>query len=388
MYYCGIDVAKNSHTAIVIDDKGKIVESAQKIENDRKGLNQLIGLLSTYEGQILIGLEATGHYWLALFEMLTNQEYSLVVLNPMQVRAYRKMDIRKRKNDRLDAYWIADFVRFAQPYPTSLDIPAYMQLRELSRFRFRLTQQIGDCKRKIICILDRVFPEYEKLFSDVFLQTSRQLLQEAVTAEDFASLDMIELEKVLSRVSRGRFGYEQARLIHEAARESIGVSFLTDAIHIEMSCLLNQIVLLEQQQNTVERKLEEMMAEIEQYITTIPGIGLATGAMLLAEIGDIHRFESLEKLVAYAGIDASVYQTGLFDGDKVHMSKRGSHYLRYALWQAATASLLHNSEMKSYYEKKRSEGKPHGVAMGAVCHKLLGRVFIILKECRPYVIRE
>jgi transposase len=307
MYYCGIDVAKNSHTAIVIDEKGQIVESAQKIENDRKGLNQLFGLLSPYEGRILMGLEATGHYWLALFEMLTNQEYSLVVLNPMQVRAYRKMDIRKRKNDRLDAYWIADFVRFAQPGPSSLDIPAYMQLRELSRFRFRLTQQIGDCKRKIICILDRVFPEYERLFSDVFLQSSRQLLQEAVTAEDFASLDMIELEQVLSRVSRGRFGHEQARLIQEAARESIGVSFLTDAIHIEMSCLLNQIVLLEQQQNTVERKLEEMMTGIEQYITTIPGIGLATGAMLLAEIGDIHRFESLEKLVAYAGIDASVY---------------------------------------------------------------------------------
>jgi len=386
MYYCGIDVGKNSHTVLVMNERGEVTRPAQRIENDREGLNQLLGLLSSYAGQIFIGLEATGHYWLALFEALTRHNYPLVVLNPMQVRAYRKIDIRKRKTDRQDAYWIADFVRFAQPSPSSLDIPVYLQLRELSRFRFRLTQQIGDCKRKIICILDRVFPEYERLFSDVFLRSSRQLLQGAVTAEDFAGLDMTELEQVLNRVSRGRFGYEQARAIQEAAQKSIGVSFLTDAVHIEMSCLLKQIGLLEQQQKTVERKLEEMMAQIPQYITTIPGVGLATGAMLLAEIGDIHRFESLEKLVAYAGIDASVYQTGLFEGDQMHMSKRGSHYLRYALWQAASASLLHNPEMKSYYDKKRGEGKPHGVAMGAVCHKLLGRVYVILKECRPYVI--
>ena len=386
MYYCGIDVAKHSHTAMVINEKGEIIKPAQSISNDRKGLNQLIDLLSTYKGEILIGLEATGHYWLALFEVLTHQDYPLTVLNPLQVRAYRKIDIRKRKTDRIDAYWIADFMRFAQPGPSRLDIPVFLQLRELSRFRFRLTQQIGDCKRKIISILDRVFPEYDQLFSDIFLQTSRHLLRKAVTAEDFAEFDMVELERVLNQVSRGRFGTEKARQIQAVARESIGVSFLTDAIRIEMSCLLKQIELLEEQRKAVDGKLEELMAQIPQYLTTIPGIGLATGAMLLAEIGDVQRFDSLEKLVAYAGIDATVYQTGQFEGDKMHMSKRGSPFLRCALWQAATASLLHNAEMKSYYDKKRNEGKPHGVAMGAVCHKLLSRIYIILKENRPYII--
>jgi len=229
------------------------------------------------------------------------------------------------------------------------------------------------------------FPEYEQLFSDVFLQTSRQLLQNAVTAEDFAKIDLLELEEILYRTSHGRFGPDKALQIHETAGQSIGVSFLADAIHVEMSCLLSQMSLLEDQRKLVDVKLEELMAQIPQYITTIPGIGLTTGAMLIAEIGDIQRFADPEKLVAYAGIDATVFKTGQFEGDQMHMIKRGSHFLRYALWQAATASLLHNSEMKSYYDKKRAEGKVHGVALGAVCHKLLGRIYIILKENRPYI---
>lgn len=247
-------------------------------------------------------------------------------------------------------------------------------------------QQIGDCKRKIITVLDRVFPEYERLFSDVFLVTSRQLLSQAVTAEEFAAFDLAELEQLLQSVSRKHFGAEKAAQIHSAACQSVGVSFLTDAIHIEMSCMLKQIDLLEDQCTEVEDKIEELMRSSPHYITTIPGIGLVTGAMLLAEIGDIQRFASVEKLVAYAGIDATVYKTGQFEGDEMHMSKRGSHYLHAALWQAATASLLHNPELRLYYDKKRAEGKPHGVALGALCHKLLARVYIVMKEQRAYVI--
>jgi len=387
MNYCGIDVSKRSHTAVVIDDKGQVVQAACTVSNDREGLEKLESMLRVYRDQLLIGLESTGHYWVSLYDVLSHGGYVLSVVNPLQVHAYRHMDIRKRKTERVDALSIAGFMRFANPSPTNLQLPAMLQLRELSRFRFRLTQQIGDCKRKIISILDRVFPEYEKLFSSVFLQASRHLLQEAVTAEEFAELDLTELGVTLSTNSRGRFGREKAEQIQSAARRSVGVSFLTDAIRIEMRCLLEQIGLLEQQRKDVDAKIEEMMAQIPQYITTIPGIGLVTGAMLVAEIGDIQRFEGPEKLVAYAGIDASVKESGDSKSDRMHMSKRGSHYLRYALWQAAVASLLHNQEMAAFYHKKRTEGKPYGVAVGAVCRKLLGRVYIVLKEQRPYVIR-
>lgn len=386
MYYCGIDIAKQSHCVSIVNEKGEIVKRGVQISNDRSGFETLASLLLPYRGQVEIGLEATGHYWLPLYDFLSHAEYSMVVINPLQVKAFRKMDIRKRKTDRLDSVAIGEFMRFASPAHTQADLPVIIQLRELTRFRFHLVQQMGDCKRKIISILDRVFPEYEDLFSDVFLATSRQLLQQAVTAEEFADFNLSELQQLLETTSRHRFGREKAEQIKSVALQSVGVSFLTNAIHIEMRCLLQQIELLDEQCADVETEIKALMNSLPQYITSIPGVGWVTGAMLLAEIGDIQRFPSPEKLVAYAGIDATVFKTGQFEGNEMHMSKRGSHYLRCALWQAATASLLHNEEMKSYYDKKRAEGKVHGVALGAVCHKLLGRIYVVLKEQRAYVI--
>lgn len=387
MIHCGIDIGKHQHSLCLLDAEGRRLQPDLTVTNDRPGFDQLHRVLAPYAGQLRIGLEATGHYWLGLYDSLTQQSYPVVVLNPLQVRAYRKVDLRKRKTDRVDAYWIADFLRFAHAAEHAAETPAVLQLRELSRFRFRLVQQIGDGKRKIISILDRVFPEYEQLFSDVFLRTSRQLLAEAVTAEEFARLDLSELTEQLQRASRGHFGARKAAEIQAVARHSVGVTFLTDAVHVEMRCLLQQLELLQAQVAAVEAELEALMAQLNQYLTTIPGIGLATGAMLVAEIGNVQRFETLEKLVAYAGIDATVVQSGQFEGDRCHMSKRGSHYLRYALWQAAIAALLHNAELKAFYDKKRAEGKPHGVAVGAVCRKLLSRIYIILREQRPYVVR-
>lgn len=271
---------------------------------------------------------------------------------------------------------------------SSRDIPALLQLRELCRFRFWLSEQIGDCKRKLLTILDRVFPEYEKLFSSVFVASSRAMLQEMVSAQDFADFDLQELTDLLHKTSRGRFGAAKAQQIQEKARESIGVGFLADAARVEMRCLLAQIDLLEEQQAEVEMAQGELMQALPQYITTIPGIALPTGAAILSEIGDVSRFESEDKLVAYAGSDASVHQSGQFNATEMHMSKRGSPYLRLALWQAASMAVLHDEELKAYYQKKRAEGKAHGVAIGAVCRKLLIRIYVILKQNWPYIVRE
>jgi transposase len=155
-----------------------------------------------------------------------------------------------------------------------------------------------------------------------------------------------------------------------------------------MRCLLEQIEPLERQRTQVDEELEALMAQIPQHITSIPGIGLATGAAILAEIGDVNRFESAEKLVAYAGIDPTVYQTGQFQASQARMSKRGSPYLRHALWQAASMAVRYDPDLQSFYQAKRAEGKHHGTAIGAVCRKLLARIYIILKEQRPYVIRN
>lgn len=388
MFFCGIDVAKRKHCALVLDDHGQVVQGAWSINNDQQGFELLRQVLSAWPESLLVGLEATGHYWLALYESLTALGYPVVVLNPLQVAAYRRSGVRKVKQDTTDAFWIADYIRIANLPPTSRDTPQLLQLRELTRFRAQLVEQIGDCKRRLLCILDRVFPEYETLFSNVFIKSSRELLKQAVTAAEIAQFDLSELTNLLQEASRGRFGSAKALAIQQAALRSVGVGFLTDAVRVEMRCLLQQIDLVDAQVDQIEVTVAALMAQIPQHITSIPGIGPVTGAAILAEIGDIHRFDSVEKLVAYAGIDPSVYQTGEFQASHAHMSKRGSPYLRHALWQAASMAVQFDPDLRAYYQAKREQGKPHGVVLGAISRKLLARIFTILKEQRPYQIRS
>jgi len=385
MFYLGIDVAKRKHTAMILDEQGQVIRRAFSFTNDRSGFGQLLAEIRALPESVTIGLEATGHYWLALYDHLTRRDYTVLVLNPLQIAAYRRTGIRKRKTDRHDACWIADFVRIGGGQPCQVPQQIILQIRELARFRFRLVQQIGDCKRKAISVLDRVFPEYETLFSNMFIRTSRRLLQEAVTAEEFAAFALDELHSLLSSSSRGRFGLSKAQQILDTAAQSVGVSFLADAARLELHCLLNQIEFLEGQVADVDAALDTLLQQTQQHLTTIPGISSTLAAALLGEIGDINRFPSLEKLVAYAGIDPTVYQTGQFEAQEAHMSKRGSPYLRHALWLAASVARQHDPQLKAYYQRRRAEGKAHGVIMGAICRKLLARVYVVLAENRPYV---
>lgn len=388
MHTLGIDVGKRQHVAVMLDANGQQVGKALSFANDQAGFKQLRERLSTVAENTLIGLEATGHYWLALYTMLTDAGYDLIVLNPLQIHAYRQSGIRKRKNDRYDAYWIADYIRISQQPQPHQSQPELLQLRELTRFRASLTAQVGDCKRKIISILDRVFPEYESLFSNVFIQTSRRLLAEAMTPDQFADFDLTELAQLLTQASRGRHGQAKAEEIQALARDSVGIGFLGNALRVQMNCLLQQLSLLDAQRQQLDAEITALMDQFPQHITSIPGVGPITGAIILAEIGDIQRFATPEKLVAYAGIDPTVYQSGQFTASQTRMSKRGSPFLRHALWQAAFMATQHDPQLRAFYQRKRAEGKAHGTAVGAVCRKLLHRIYVVLKEQRPYVIRD
>lgn len=387
MNYCGIDIAKRKHSAMVINAEAETVKQNFTFRNNRQGFDKLLETLDPFSEALMVALEATGHYWLALYDVLSSAGYQVVVFNPLQVHAYQRSGIRKRKNDRIASFWIADFARISNPETTPQQTPELIQLRDLSRFRYRLTENMGNCKRRILSILDKVFPEYETLFSSVFLASSRQLLAQAVTAQEFADFDLSELTALLSSASRGRFGQEKAEAIQTTARRSIGINFLADSVRIQMRCLLQQLDLLEAQRQEIDLAIDNLMQLLPQHITSIPGIGLTTGAAILGEIGDIHRFDSPDKLVAYAGIDATVYQSGEFEAAETHMSKRGSPYLRQALWQAASMSIQYDPQLKQYYQRKKAEGKHHGTAIGAVSRKLVARIFVILKENRPYEIR-
>jgi transposase len=386
MFYCGIDIAKAKHVAVVLDDHGEMVQSAFDVPNTLEGFQGMCDRLAALDGPVTIGLEATGHYWLALYEALT-PDYLVLVVNPLQVAAYRKCGIRKCKTDPSDASWIADLLRIGQVTPSPVPAEAIVQLRELTRFRHHLTEVIGDCKRKALTVLDRVFPEYATLFSDVFLASSRRVLAEAVTAEEVAAFDLDELATLLRQASRGRWGQEKAAAIQQAAQHSVGVRCLADAARLEMHCLLEQIALLLEQRARVEAQIAEYMTTLASPITSIPGIGAVTGATILAEIGDVQRFAQLEHLVAYAGIDASVHQSGQFTGSRNRMSKRGSPYLRHALWQSAFMAIQYDPELKAYYASRRAAGKAHGTVLGAICRKLLARIMVVLKQNRPYEVR-
>lgn len=197
MYYVGIDVSKQHHDATVINASGQVVIPPFRFPNTRQGLLTLLAHLQTLEGPVHIAMEATGHYWLPLYEALTAHGYPVSVFNPLQVKAFRQIGLRKTKTDAVDSRWIADFLRLGRGQPTVIPDPLIRQIRELARFRFTLTQRQTDLYRRALTILDRVFPEYTSLVPRPFSATSRTLLRQAVTAEALAHWPVEDLAQTL-----------------------------------------------------------------------------------------------------------------------------------------------------------------------------------------------
>ena len=387
MITVGIDIAKRTHEACFMNQAGQQIGKGRRFGNTRAGVRALLDDVQQLSEPVTIGVEATGHYWLALHDQLVRAGYTVQVLNPLQTHAYRKTTVRKVKTDRKDAWLIADVVRIGRGRPAYVPDETILQLRELTRFRWGLVDQIGDAKRRLLTILDRVFPEYEGLFSDVFIKSSRALLQQATTAAEFAEADLGELSSILKQTSRGKLGQAKAEAVQRAARDSLGLVKLGGVAGFELRALLDQIAFLEQQVAATEQQIETLLASCEQHVTDIKGIGPVLAASLLAEIGDITRFARLESLVAYAGIDPSVCSSGEFTATETHMSKRGSPHLRRALWLAAVSASRSNPDLATYLQRRLDQGKPWGTAMGAVARKLLSRIYVILKHNRPYEVR-
>ena len=226
-------------------------------------------------------------------------------------------------------------MRFGQYSATSLSDENIIALRQLSRYRLALVDACGDCKRRVIALLDQVFPEYDKLFSDTFGSSSTELLLNCPTPEDMLAISTRKLTNILNKASRGRLGKEKAEEIKAAAEGTFGVAFAKDAFAFQIKQLIQQIVFTEKQLSELEEQIADLLHKTNQYITTITGIGDVLGAIIVSEIGDINRFERPNQLVAFAGLDVTVKQSGEFSGSKNKISKRGSPYLRRAIWLAA-----------------------------------------------------
>ena len=387
MFYCGIDIAKYKHEATVIDETGTALLDSISFANSKEGCEKLLSLFSRLDisrEDLLVGMEATGHYWLSVYGYLLEQDFEVKVINPIQSEAFRKMYIRQTKTDRKDSFMIAQIMRFGQFSATNLSEETIVALRQLSRYRLALVDACGDCKRRVIALLDQVFPEYAALFSDTFGVTSKEVLSQYPTPEDLLSVSTRKLSNLLEKTSRGRLGREKAEQMKAAAAHSFGVGFAKDAFSFQIRQLIEQLEFLEGQIAELEEQLASLLKQTGSYITTIPGIGDTLGAIILGEIGDIHRFDAPNKLVAFAGLDVRVSQSGEFTGTRQRISKRGSPYLRRAIWLAASRAAFCDPILSKYYQSLRARGKHHLTAIGAVSRKLCNIIFAILSDNRPY----
>jgi len=383
MLYVGIDVGKRNHEATILDESGKELFESVKFSNSNEGVDKLLSKIANLK-DVTFGLEATGHYWLALYCNLISRGFNVLVLNPIQSDSLRNMYIRKTKTDKKDSFIIADILRIGR-FPTSgLADEQIVKLQTLTRLRFEFIDQVTSLKNRLIAVLDRIFPEYESIFSNVFIKSSKELLKNSPTPEEILEFDLSELTKVLKTTSKGRFGALKAQELKEKAASSFGITIALDAFTLELKLLLAQIEFIEEQIKQIDSNIKELMKNIKTFITTIPGLGDVLGASILAEIGDITRFASPKKLVAYAGLDSTTYQTGQFIGTRPKISKRGSPYLRRAIWAAAVIARKANPVLSEYYQKKIKQGKHPQAAIGACARKLTHLIYYILKEQKPF----
>lgn len=385
MFYLGIDIGKNTHVASLIDDKKKVIFKAFSFSNSIDGADSLVSKLNPFKNELEIGMEATGHYWLSLYSYLDQKNFTVRVINPIQTDGWRQgIEIRKRKTDIIDSLLIADLLRYGDFVETSLSNEDYLSLRNLSRFRSYLISSIGDLKRKTIALLDQVFPEYASSFSNIFGKTSKQILENFSSPSDFEDISSEDLQSFLDNVTMKKFATRKLEELSKKASTSFGVNFCMDSFSFQIKMLIGQISFIQNQVSDVENEIEILLEKLNSPITTIPGIGSINAATILGEIGDIKRFSNPSKLVAYAGLDAGISQSGEFESTSNHMSKRGSPYLRRALFQSALRAEFCDPVFSNYYQKKIAEGKHHLVATNAVARKLCHTIFAVLTKNEPY----
>ena len=383
----GIDIGKRTHVATVLDEAGAELGRPFSFSNTTAGgellLSRIAGLNSN-SSSVVFGLEATGHYWLALYSFLNQKGYKVSVINPYQSDAWRKVYLSSTKTDKEDAFLIADIIRFGSFAQTKIADENIVSLRNLSRFRVTLSQQITDTKRRIVTVLDQVFPEFESFFSDSFGKTAMALLEEYPTPESLELITTGKLTNLITKLSKGHFKKDKAEEIKQKAQTSFGIDFALDSFKLELSLLLRQLDFLDEQITVVEKEIKELMENIPTTLMTLPGIDTILAAAILSEIGDIKRFQTSSQLVSFAGINPTVHQSGQFTGTKNKMSKKGSPYLRLAIWKASITSVRFNPILKGYYEQKLKEGKNHMTVIGAVSRKLTGIIFAMMRDNKEF----
>ena len=387
MICVGIDVAKDKHDCFILSSDGEVLADVFTIPNNAEGFDTLLQTIHrcTHPAdKIKVGLEATGHYSYNILGFLLNKGLTTFVINPLQTNLYRKsLTLRKTKTDRVDARTIATMLM------SDLDLKSYTDtsyhnedLKSLTRYRFDIVQERAKLKQSLSRLVTILFPELEKLVPTLHIPSVYALLSEFPGAQQIASTHLTRLKTVLHDASKGRYDREKAIEIRDAARASIGSRM--PAKSLELKHTIRRIGELDAEIEEIEKEISSLMDEIQSPITSIPGMGIRMGAMILAEIGDFSCFDSADKILAYAGMSPSTYQSGQLNNSHSHMEKRGSKYLRYALFNATRYVCLWEPTFAEYLSKKQAEGKHYYVAISHAAKKLVRLIYAMEKSRQPY----
>jgi transposase len=381
--FVGIDIGKYHHDVTLLSAEGKTLRHF-RIDNSAESLDYLMAAVAATEATAVVyGLEATGHYWLALYAALTRRGATVKVINPLQSDSLRNLYLRVSKTDAKDSFLIADLVRIGRYTETTVPEERIVALRDLSRLRVEFSVSLGSLKRRAHAVMDRIFPEWARLWSNPWGPTARAVLAAYPTPAALATADPAALQTLVTTTSRGRLGADTVAKLQAAAQRSFGVTYALDAATFSVQLLMAQMAFRDQQIAAIDEQLATLVPK-HAPILTIPGIGPTLAAAILGEIGEITRFANGKKLKAYAGLDASVHQSGEFQGTRTRLSKRGSPYLRRALWLAAFMARTHDPGFRAYYDAKRAQGKHPNQALGAVAGKLCMVLWAILSRETPY----
>jgi len=384
MFYVGIDIAKLTHYASIVNSDGEILVKPFAFTNDHNGFQKLLGHLDSLPKEAtFIGMESTAHYAENLTSFLFTRGFQICIINPIQTSSLRKSNIRKTKTDSVDTYLIIKALTLNHyRLFTERDYHS-LQLKNLCRFRQKLMKARTKVKIQLVSYVDLLFPELQYFFkSGIHGKACYALLKEQPNPDKIASMHLTRLFNLLKKTSRGHFGKQHAIALRELAAQSVGIK--NDTLSLQILQSINQIEMYTKQLSEIEKNITDIMTQMDSVIKTIPGIGFLNGAMIIGEIGDISRFQKPCQLLAYAGLDPSVYQSGKFSASKTRMSKRGSKLLRYALMNAAWQTTLVNKTFKNYYDLKISQGRRHYNALGHVAHKLVRVIHKMMTDNVPF----
>ena len=383
----GIDVAKDKHDCFFMNSEGEVLAKPFTIFNNKEGFDFLYEKIQSISSsdKIKVGLEATGHYSYNIIGFLLNKDLATFILNPLHTNLYRKsLSLRKTKTDKIDSKTIAMMLLSDVSLKSYSDISYHNEdLKSLTRYRFSKVEERAKLKTSLSRLAQILFPELEKLVPTLHMTSIYQLLEEFPSASAIASVHLTRLTNLLSKASKGHYDRETAIKIRDAAKNSIGSNMPAKSLELKHTIKLIRALTIDI--GEIEAEISKMMDKIASPITTIPGIGNNMGAMIISEIGDFSRFSSPDKILAYAGYSPSTYQSGKLDNCYAHMEKRGSHYLRYALFQATQRVCHLDSTFSAYLAKKRAEGKHYYVAISHAVKKLVRVIFHLEKTKQAFL---